>query len=123
MELKAEGAERERTGQRCHAGLRPAGIDADPIFVAVDLGIADTADIEMLADEAQPGSEDIRRRGKRPRAIGELESEMLAAADALEFERAALLRDEVRELKRMLAGGEVKRGTVKSKGRRNAGVT
>ncbi len=38
------------------------------------------------------------------RAIGELESEMLEAADALEFERAALLRDEIRELKRMLEG-------------------
>jgi excinuclease ABC subunit B len=37
------------------------------------------------------------------RAIGELESEMLAAADALEFERAAMLRDEIRELKRLLA--------------------
>ena len=57
------------------------------------------------------------------RAIGELESEMLAAADALEFERAALLRDEVRELKRMLAGGEAKRGAAKSKGRRKAGAT
>ncbi len=38
------------------------------------------------------------------RAIGDLESEMLQAADALEFERAALLRDEVRELKRLLEG-------------------
>ena len=37
------------------------------------------------------------------RAIGDIESEMFAAADALEFERAALLRDEIRELKRMLA--------------------
>ena len=36
------------------------------------------------------------------RAISEIEAEMLQAADALEFERAALLRDEVRELKRML---------------------
>ena len=37
------------------------------------------------------------------RVIGDIETEMLAAADALEFERAALLRDEIRELKRMLA--------------------
>ncbi|MDD4103001.1 MAG: excinuclease ABC subunit UvrB [Kiritimatiellae bacterium] len=36
------------------------------------------------------------------RAIGELEAEMLAAAEALEFERAAMLRDEIRELKAML---------------------
>ncbi len=32
-------------------------------------------------------------------AIGEMESEMLAAADAMEFERAALLRDQIAELR------------------------
>jgi excinuclease ABC subunit B len=37
------------------------------------------------------------------RAVGDLEAEMLAAADVLEFERAAMLRDEIRELKRLLA--------------------
>jgi excinuclease ABC subunit B len=37
------------------------------------------------------------------RTVADLETEMLAAADALEFERAALLRDEIRELKRLLA--------------------
>jgi excinuclease ABC subunit B len=36
--------------------------------------------------------------------IQELEEEMLAAANNLEFEKAALLRDQVRELKRALAG-------------------
>jgi len=46
------------------------------------------------------------------RAIAEVEGEMLAAADALEFERAALLRDEIRELKRMLGGSEEKKGAV-----------
>ena len=38
------------------------------------------------------------------RVIADSEAEMLAAADALEFERAALLRDEIRELKRLLTG-------------------
>jgi excinuclease ABC subunit B len=36
--------------------------------------------------------------------IGELEKEMLAAAEELHFEKAALLRDQIKELKRMLAG-------------------
>jgi excinuclease ABC subunit B len=36
--------------------------------------------------------------------IRELEEEMLAAANNLEFEKAALLRDQVRELKRTLSG-------------------
>ena len=36
--------------------------------------------------------------------INELETEMLAAAEKLEFEKAALLRDQIKELKRMIAG-------------------
>ena len=38
--------------------------------------------------------------------IKELEEEMLAAANNLEFEKAALLRDQIRELKRALDGSE-----------------
>jgi excinuclease ABC subunit B len=37
--------------------------------------------------------------------IRELEQEMLAAANNLEFEKAALLRDQIRELKRSTDGG------------------
>ena len=37
--------------------------------------------------------------------IRELEEEMLTAANNLEFEKAALLRDQIRELKRTLDGG------------------
>ncbi len=36
--------------------------------------------------------------------IRELEEEMLTAANNLEFEKAALLRDQIRELKRGLGG-------------------
>ena len=36
--------------------------------------------------------------------IGELETEMLAAAEELQFEKAALLRDQIKELKRMVNG-------------------
>src|SRR5437867_3664699 len=54
--------------------------------------------------------------------IRELEGEMLTAANNLEFEKAALLRDQVRELKRML-GGETTgpgpgKGVSYAKGRR-----
>jgi len=41
--------------------------------------------------------------------IRELEEEMLAAANNLEFEKAALLRDQVRELKRGIEGKEPSR--------------
>jgi excinuclease ABC subunit B len=37
--------------------------------------------------------------------IQELEEEMLAAANELKYEKAALLRDQIKELKRMLDGG------------------
>ena len=36
--------------------------------------------------------------------IKELEEEMITAANNLEFEKAALLRDQIRELKRAMAG-------------------
>jgi excinuclease ABC subunit B len=36
--------------------------------------------------------------------IQELEAEMLKAADDLKFEKAALLRDQIKELKRMMDG-------------------
>lgn len=38
--------------------------------------------------------------------INELESEMLAAANNLEFEKAALLRDQIKELKRVIDGSQ-----------------
>jgi excinuclease ABC subunit B len=38
--------------------------------------------------------------------ISELEGEMIKAAEALQFEKAALLRDQIKELKRMRDGGE-----------------
>ncbi len=38
--------------------------------------------------------------------INELEEEMLAAANELKFEKAALLRDQIKELKRMMDGGQ-----------------
>jgi len=42
--------------------------------------------------------------------INELESEMLAAAEKLQFEKAALLRDQIKELKRMIDGGQTPKG-------------
>jgi excinuclease ABC subunit B len=49
--------------------------------------------------------------------IREIEQEMLAAANNLEFEKAALLRDQVRELKRALDGQPVKASKTVSYGK------
>lgn len=45
--------------------------------------------------------------------IRELEAEMLTAANNLEFEKAALLRDQVNELKRRFGGAELSSGATK----------
>ena len=45
--------------------------------------------------------------------VKELEEEMLAAANNLEFEKAALLRDQIRELKRAVDGSEPAKGVKK----------
>ncbi|HTL56204.1 MAG TPA: excinuclease ABC subunit UvrB [Candidatus Limnocylindrales bacterium] len=45
--------------------------------------------------------------------IKELEEDMLKAANNLEFEKAALLRDQIRELKRVMEGGPAKSSTTK----------
>src|SRR5579863_1271539 len=53
--------------------------------------------------------------------VRELEEEMLAAANKLEFEKAALLRDQIKELKRATSGEKVEaaaKGVSYGKGRR-----
>jgi excinuclease ABC subunit B len=58
--------------------------------------------------------------------IKELEGEMLAAAEELQFEKAALLRDQIKELKRITDGappagdGAVKPANYRKKTRRGA---
>ncbi len=47
--------------------------------------------------------------------INELESEMLTAANNLEFEKAALLRDQIKELKRAIDGSQPAKETQKGK--------
>jgi excinuclease ABC subunit B len=43
--------------------------------------------------------------------LRELEEEMLSAANNLEFEKAALLRDQIRELKRLAGGGDARKSS------------
>jgi excinuclease ABC subunit B len=57
--------------------------------------------------------------------IKELETEMLAAAEELQFEKAALLRDQIKELKRMAEGsrpdgaGKAQPANYRKKARKN----
>jgi excinuclease ABC subunit B len=49
--------------------------------------------------------------------ISELESEMLKAAEDLQFEKAALLRDQIKELKRMMDGEKAEETATEARGR------
>ena len=53
--------------------------------------------------------------------ISELETEMLKAAEDLKFEKAALLRDQIKELKRMVDGGKPETGAKPVSYRKAAG--
>ena len=57
-------------------------------------------------DEADSVLHDAKMDVDVTETIRELEGEMLVAAENLQFEKAALLRDQIKELKRMIDGGK-----------------
>ena len=97
MEVTTRRRERQLAYNREH-GITPVGIQK-----AINYGT-------ILRER----SEDIEKRVVKEdgveydlyKAVAELEREMLEAAEALEYERAAILRDEIRELKRERDGGQ-----------------
>jgi excinuclease ABC subunit B len=64
------------------------------------------ASYESKREEANAVLRDAKMDIDLTETIKELESEMLAAANDLKFEKAALLRDQIKELKRMIDGGQ-----------------
>jgi len=56
--------------------------------------------------EAEGVLKDGRMDVDLTQTLSELETEMIKAAENLEFEKAALLRDQIKELKRLLDGGK-----------------
>jgi excinuclease ABC subunit B len=72
-------------------------------------------EVRDLTDRVRSASETAEGRGRTPeklpaaelsRLIRELEKQMKAAADELEFEKAAVLRDQVYELRAVLSEKE-----------------
>jgi excinuclease ABC subunit B len=59
---------------------------------------------ESTRQEAAGVLKDAKMDVDLTETVGELESEMLKAAEDLKFEKAALLRDQIKELKRMMDG-------------------
>jgi excinuclease ABC subunit B len=64
------------------------------------------ASYESRREEANAVLRDAKMDIDLTETIKELESEMLAAANELKFEKAALLRDQIKELKRMMDGSK-----------------
>jgi excinuclease ABC subunit B len=60
---------------------------------------------ESTREEAAGVLKDAKLDVDLTETISELETEMLQAAEDLQFEKAALLRDQIKELKRMIDGG------------------
>ena len=61
---------------------------------------------QSTRDEANAVLKDAKMDVDLTETIRELEGEMLKAAEDLQFEKAALLRDQIKELKRMIDGGK-----------------
>ena len=74
------------------------------------------ARVEQAAKEAAPGAIDLRDPAQRGAAIDALEQQMKEAAANLEFEVAAMLRDQVIEL-RAISGPNLDRGTSRDRQR------
>ncbi|HTY86392.1 MAG TPA: excinuclease ABC subunit UvrB [Candidatus Acidoferrum sp.] len=64
------------------------------------------ATYESNRSEANAVLRDARMDVDLTQTLSELESEMLTAAEELQFEKAALLRDQIKELKRMIEGSQ-----------------
>jgi hypothetical protein len=56
--------------------------------------------------QGEPALLQDHRQFRLHRRINDRPAEMLAAAEELRFEKAALLRDQIKELKRMVDGGK-----------------
>ena len=105
--LDAEGDRRDERGgapcRRCTTAStasrrrRSAKAIADALVVACE---ADYVDLEAAADGGRGPLDSVAPR----RACEALRDEMRAAAKALEFERAAALRDEIRTLEQQAVG-------------------
>lgn len=74
---------------------------------SVSRAVEDSLAVYASNREAAAGVlKDARMDVDLTETISELETEMLRAAEDLQFEKAALLRDQIKELKRMRDGGE-----------------
>ena len=118
MDRALKEMDRRRDRQREHNrehGITPRSIVKSLEEVRLSTRVAD-ARVEQAAKEAAPGAVDLRDPAQRGAAIDALEQQMKEAAANLEFEVAAMLRDQVIEL-RAISGPNLDRGTSRDRQR------
>ena len=118
MDRALKEMDRRRTRQQQHNrehGITPRSIVKSMEQVRLSTRVAD-ARVERAGKEAAAGTADLRDPAKRGAAIEALEQQMKEAAANLEFEVAAMLRDQVIEL-RALDGPNLDRGTSRDRQR------
>ena len=118
MDRALKEMDRRRDRQREHNrehGITPRSIVKSLEEVRLSTRVAD-ARVEQAAKEAAPGAIDLRDPAQRGAAIDALEQQMKEAAANLEFEVAAMLRDQVIEL-RAISGPNLDRGTSRDRQR------
>ncbi|MCH7791681.1 MAG: excinuclease ABC subunit UvrB [Planctomycetes bacterium] len=96
--------ETERRRERQVAFNREHGITPETVRKGIRRGLATRLRARTTAREAVAESEE---RFDATELLRTLEQEMLEAADALEFEHAAHLRDQARELKKRMESGRI----------------
>ncbi len=118
MDRALKEMDRRRTKQERHNrehGITPRSIVKSLEEVRLSTRVAD-ARVERAGKEAAAGAADLRDPAKRAAAVDALEQQMKEAAANLEFEVAAMLRDQVIEL-RALDGPNLDRGTSRDRQR------
>ncbi len=118
MDRALKEMDRRRDRQREHNrehGITPRSIIKSIEEVRLSTRVAD-ARVEQASKEASVGAADLRDPVKRAAAIDALEQQMKEAAANLEFEVAAMLRDQVIEL-RAIGGANLDRGTPRDRQR------
>ncbi|MCA8999128.1 MAG: excinuclease ABC subunit UvrB, partial [Planctomycetaceae bacterium] len=99
------------------------GITPETVKKAIKRGIEDEISARKIEREATGASDEAKYVTQE--YIAELEKEMLEAAESLEFERAARLRDKVQELQKQLESGDgpvlVESGSRSGSGTRGKG--
>jgi excinuclease ABC subunit B len=116
MRRALDEMDRRRTVQLAYNeehGITPRSIVKSTEEVRLTTHVAD-ARIERPTKEKRSLFEDLRDPTRRAAAIQALERQMREAAADLEFELAAMLRDQLNELKALDAGNVVRSGTMGS---------